>query len=122
MVEPPRGKARRRAAALHRLPEPVLLAAEGLWLQALDDARRRAAAEQGTRKTSLARERQDLEVRSHLLSIREKEIIDRLKQSESRVAAGPLSRRWAARARRAEGIRAHWLRKFPFHARPRGAR
>ena len=72
-------------AALHRLPEPVLLAAEGLWLQALEDARTRAAAEQGSRKASLAREKQDLEVRSHVLSIRESEITDRLKESERRV-------------------------------------
>jgi len=73
-------------AALHRLPEPVLLAAEGLWLQALDNARRRAAAEQGSRQTALAKDRQDLEIRSHVLSIREQEISDRLKQSENRVA------------------------------------
>jgi len=73
-------------AALHRLPEPVLLAAEGLCLQALDDARMRVTLEQGSKKTSLARERQDLEIRSHVLSIRENEISDRLKQSEGRVS------------------------------------
>jgi hypothetical protein len=73
-------------AALHRLPEPVLLAAEGLWLQSLDEARKRAAAEQGSKKTSLARDAQELEIRAHVLSIRERDIIDRLKQSESRVA------------------------------------
>jgi hypothetical protein len=72
-------------AALHRLPEPVLLAAEGLWLQALDDARRRASSEQGSRKASLAKDRQDLEIRSHVLAIRESELADRLRQSESRV-------------------------------------
>ena len=65
-------------AALHRLPEPVLLAAEGLWMQTLDEARRRAAAEQGSRKASLAKDRQDLEVRSHVLSIRESELTSRL--------------------------------------------
>jgi hypothetical protein len=73
-------------AALHRLPEPVLLAAEGLWLQSLDEARKRAAAEQGSKKTSLARDAQELEIRAHVLSIRERDIIDRLKQSEGRVA------------------------------------
>jgi hypothetical protein len=72
-------------AALHRLPEPVLHAAEGLWLQALEDARKRAAAERGSRKASLARDRQDLEVRSHVLAIRERELADRLRRSESRV-------------------------------------
>ena len=73
-------------AALHRLPEPVLLAAEGLWLQSLDEARKRAAAEQGSKKASLARDAQEIEIRAHVLAIREKDILDRLKQSESRVA------------------------------------
>ena len=73
-------------AALHRLPEPVLLATEGLWLQCLDEARRRAQSEsQSTRKT-LARDRQDLELRSHVLSIRESELTARLKQSDERIA------------------------------------
>jgi hypothetical protein len=73
-------------AALHRLPEPVLLAAEGLWMQTLDEARRRAAAEQGSRKASLAKDRQDLEVRSHVLSIRESELTSRLQDRDSRIA------------------------------------
>jgi hypothetical protein len=64
----------------------VLLAAEGLWIQTLDEARRRAAAEQGSRRASLAKDRQDLEVRSHVLSIRESEMADRLRQSEGRGA------------------------------------
>jgi hypothetical protein len=73
-------------AALHRLPEPVLLAAEGLWMQTLDEARRRAAAEQGSRKTSLTKDRQDLEVRSHVLSIRESELTSRLQDRDRRIA------------------------------------
>ena len=73
-------------AALHRLPEPVLLAAEGLWMQTLDEARRRAAAEQGSRKASLAQDRQDLEVRSHVLSMRESELTSRLQASDRRIA------------------------------------
>jgi len=73
-------------AALHRLPEPVLLAAEGLWMQTLDEARRRAAAEQGSRKASIAKDRQDLEVRSHVLSIRESELASRLAASDRRIA------------------------------------
>ena len=71
-------------AALHRLPEPVLHAAEGLWLQTLSEARKRAATEQGSSRTTLLRDRQELEIRSHVLSIRESELADRLKQSESR--------------------------------------
>ena len=73
-------------AALHRLPEPVLLAAEGLWMQTLDEARRRAAAEQGSRKASLTKDRQDLEVRSHVLSIRESELTSRLQDRDRRIA------------------------------------
>jgi hypothetical protein len=73
-------------AALHRLPEPVLLAAEGLWMQTLDEARRRAAAEQGSKKTTLAKDRQDLEVRSHVLSIRESELTSRLQDRDRRIA------------------------------------
>ena len=73
-------------AALHRLPEPVLHAAEGLWLQTLSEARKRAATEQGTSKSALARERQELEVRTHVLSIRESELNARLEQSERRAS------------------------------------
>ena len=73
-------------AALHRLPEPVLLAAEGLWLQTLDEARKRATAEQGSRKTTLAKDAQDLEVRAHVLSIRESEQRDRIAQAEQRTS------------------------------------
>ena len=73
-------------AALHRLPEPVLHAAEALWLQCLDDARRRAQLEaQGSRK-ALARERQDLEVQSHVLGIREAELRARIEAAEQRAA------------------------------------
>ena len=73
-------------AALHRLPEPVLLATEGLWLQCLDEARRRAQSESQSSHKTLARDRQDLELRSHVLSIRESELTARLKQSDERVA------------------------------------
>jgi hypothetical protein len=71
-------------AALHRLPEPVLHAAEGLWLQTLSEARKRAATEQGTSRSALARDRQELEIRRHVLSIRESELQGRLKQAERR--------------------------------------
>jgi hypothetical protein len=73
-------------AALHRLPEPVLLAAEGLWLQTLDEARKRATAEQGSRKASLGREAQELDLRAHVLSIRESELRDRIAQAEGRAS------------------------------------
>ncbi len=73
-------------AALHRLPEPVAHAAEGLWLQALQEARHRAQLEAGSTRKALARERQDLSVQSHILSIRENELKARIAAAESRAA------------------------------------
>jgi hypothetical protein len=54
-------------------------------MQTLDEARQRAAAEQGLRKASLAQDRQDLEVRSRVLSIRESELTSRVSASERRL-------------------------------------
>jgi hypothetical protein len=71
-------------AALHRLPEPVLHAAEGLWLQTLSEARKRAATEQGSSRSALAKDRQEMEVRRHVLAIRESELQARLEQAERR--------------------------------------
>ena len=73
-------------AALHRIPEPVAHAAEGLWLTALEAARRRVAAESGQSKKKLDRDRQDLAVQSHILSIRENELKARIDAAESRAA------------------------------------
>jgi hypothetical protein len=73
-------------AALHRLPEPVLHAAEGLWLQCLDEARRRARTEDQSSRKVAAQERRDLELRSHILSIREAELTKRIEAAEQRAA------------------------------------
>ena len=73
-------------AALHRLPEPVLLAAEGLWLQTLDEARKRATTEQGSRRASLTRDAREIDLRAHVLSIRESELRDRIAQAEGRAS------------------------------------
>ena len=73
-------------AALHRLPEPVLHAAEGLWLTALDEARRRAALESRSSKAALDRDRQDLAVQTHVLLLRESELKTRLEASDRRIA------------------------------------
>ena len=70
--------------ALHRLPDAVLHAAEGLWLQTLNEARKRAATEQGSSRSALANDRQEIEVRSHVLAIRESELSHRLEQAERR--------------------------------------
>ncbi len=74
-------------AAFHRLPESVAHVAEALWMQALDEARRRAALEQRSAERAIAADRQSLEVRSHVLSLREGELEARLKDRERARAA-----------------------------------
>jgi len=69
-------------AAFHRLPESVAHVAEALWMQALDEGRRRAALEQRSVERSTAADRQALEVRSHVLSLREGELESRLNDRE----------------------------------------
>ena len=59
LVERLAGRLDAGPAALHRLPEPVLHAAEGLWLQTLSEARKRAATEQGSSRSALAKDRQE---------------------------------------------------------------
>jgi hypothetical protein len=69
-------------AALHRLPETVAHIAEALWMQALEEAKRRAALEQrdSVRLTELDKQR--LEVRSHVLTLREGELDSRLRDRD----------------------------------------
>ena len=72
-------------AALHRLPQAVAMAAEALWMNALESARERANQESRSAKSRLAEDRRDVEVRSHILSIREAELADRLRERERRI-------------------------------------
>ena len=74
-------------AALHRLPEGVAQVAEALWMQALEEARRRAALEQNTSAGALVRDQQTLAIRSHVLSLREGELESRLRDRERAQAA-----------------------------------
>jgi Plasmid replication region DNA-binding N-term len=69
-------------AALHRLPESVLHVAETLWLQALDEGRQRARLESTSSKEAADEEQRRLEVRSHVLTLRESELDDRLRSRE----------------------------------------
>ncbi len=73
-------------AALHRLPESVAHVAEALWMQALDEGRRRAAQEQHVTARTLSADQQSLEVRSHVLSLREGELESRLRDREQHQA------------------------------------
>ena len=69
-------------AALHRLPESVVHVAESLWLQALDEGRRRSLIEiQGGARANAA-DRQALEIRTHVLSLREDELRSRVRDRD----------------------------------------
>jgi hypothetical protein len=72
-------------AALHRLPETVAHIAEALWMQALDEGRRRAQQELKTSERITADQQQNLEVRSHVLTLREGELDSRLRDRDSTI-------------------------------------
>jgi hypothetical protein len=74
-------------AAFHRLPESVAHVAEALWMQALAEGRQRAQIELKSKERSTADQQQTLEVRSHVLSLREGELDSRLRDRDNTVAA-----------------------------------
>jgi uncharacterized coiled-coil protein SlyX len=69
-------------AALHRLPETVAHIAEALWMQALEEGRRRAHQELKTSEHLSHQLEQNLEVRSHVLTLREGELDSRLRDRD----------------------------------------
>jgi hypothetical protein len=69
-------------AALHRLPETVAHVAEALWMHSLDEGRRRAPQELKTSERIAADHQQNLEVRSHVLTLREGELDSRLRDRD----------------------------------------
>src|ERR1700676_3083311 len=69
-------------AAFHRLPESVAHIAEALWMQALDEGRRRTALEQRVTDRALAQDKERLEFRSHVLTLREGELESRLRDRD----------------------------------------
>jgi len=73
-------------AALHRLPESVAHVAEALWMQALDEGRRRALLELKSTQRAATEQQQSLEVRSHVLTLREGELDARLRARETTIA------------------------------------
>jgi hypothetical protein len=73
-------------AALHRLPESVVHVAEALWMQALDEGRRRAQLELQASARVADEQKQTLDVRSHVLTLREGELDSRLRDRESIIA------------------------------------
>jgi Plasmid replication region DNA-binding N-term len=73
-------------AALHRLPEPIAHIAEALWMQALEESRRRIAIEQRDSARVADLDKQRLELRSHVLTLREGELDSRLHERERTIA------------------------------------
>jgi Plasmid replication region DNA-binding N-term len=72
-------------AALHRLPETVAHIAEALWMQALEEARKRTHMELNRAERSSTDFQQNLEVRSHVLSLREGELDSRLRDRDAAI-------------------------------------
>jgi hypothetical protein len=73
-------------AALHRLPETIAHIAAALWMQALEEAKRRAALEQRDSARVTELDKQRLEVRSHVLTLREGELDSRLRDRDRTIA------------------------------------
>lgn len=72
--------------ALHRIPEAVAQITEALWLKALDSARERTRAEERTTRGQLDRDKRDVDLRRHVLSLREAEFEDQLKERARTIA------------------------------------
>ena len=68
--------------ALHRLPESIAHIAEALWMQALEEGKRRAALEQRDSARLAELDKQRLELRSHVLTLREGELDSRLRDRD----------------------------------------
>jgi hypothetical protein len=69
-------------AALHRLPESIAHIAEALWMQALEEGKRRATLEQRDTNRRAELDKQRLELRSHVLTLREGELDSRLRDRD----------------------------------------
>jgi septal ring factor EnvC (AmiA/AmiB activator) len=73
-------------AAFHRLPESVAHVAEALWMQALEEGRRRALLEQRMTDRALAQDKERVELRSHVLTLRESELETRLRDKDRTIS------------------------------------
>jgi hypothetical protein len=73
-------------AAFHRLPEAVAHVAEALWMQALEESRRRVLLEQRETERVAALDKERLELRSHILTLREGEMEARIQDRDRTIA------------------------------------
>jgi hypothetical protein len=80
-------------AALHRLPESIAHIAEALWMQALEEGKRRVVLEQRDSSRVVALDKERLEVRSHVLSLREGELDSRLRDRDRTIEDFKLQQR-----------------------------
>ena len=71
--------------ALARLPQPVALAAEALFIHALDAARERAEHEHSGTREALTRDQQLFDARRHVLSLREADLEGRVSDRDKMV-------------------------------------
>jgi hypothetical protein len=69
-------------AALHRLPESIAHIAEALWMQALEEAKRHALLEQRDSARLAELDKQRMDLRSHVLTLREGELDSRLRDRD----------------------------------------
>jgi hypothetical protein len=70
-------------AAFDRIPGALAHVAEALWLQTVSEARASARHEFASDARMVERDKADLEVRSHVLSLREAEMEERLRKREA---------------------------------------
>ena len=89
-------------AALHRLPESIAQIAEALWMQALEEGKRRATLEQRDNARVAELDKQRLELRSHVLTLREGELDSRLRDRDRTIEELDLRLRELAGALRKE--------------------
>jgi hypothetical protein len=72
-------------AAMDRIPASLAHVVEGLYLQVLADARVRSRQELSAASQSSERQKMDLEVRSHVISLREAELEERIRTHERKL-------------------------------------
>jgi len=100
-------------AALHRLPEAVAHVAEALWMQALEEGKRRAILEQRDSARLAELDKQRLELRSHVLTLREGELDSRLRDRDRTIDEMNLRlRELTTMLRKEQATRESLLREF----------
>jgi hypothetical protein len=100
-------------AALHRLPESVAQVAEALWMQALEEGKRRATLEQRDSARLAELDKQRLELRSHVLTLREGELDSRLRDRDRTIDEMNLRlRELTTMLRKEQATRESLLREF----------